>query len=201
MIQDDPSWELYRTFLGVLTQGSLSGAARELGIAQPTVGRHVDTLEKSLGLVLFTRSQVGFLPTEAALALRPLAETMASTAAALQRVASGQGDGIRGTVRITASEVVGAEVLPPILAKLRQVQPELTVELVLTNQRVWTKGFPYAWNPGREIALSDIKSMSSRRDALFIYLKSTRKPQVHVLPDGKQIVSAFTQFTGRSETN
>jgi len=134
MIQDDPSWELYRTFLGVLTQGSLSGAARELGIAQPTVGRHVDTLEKSLGLVLFTRSQVGFLPTEAALALRPLAETMASTAAALQRVASGQGDGIRGTVRITASEVVGAEVLPPILAKLRQVQPELTVELVLTNQ-------------------------------------------------------------------
>jgi len=76
-----------------------------------------------------------------------------------------------------------------------------TSELVLTNQRVWTKGFPYAWNPGREIALSDIKSMSSRRDALFIYLKSTRKPQVHVLPDGKQIVSAFTQFTGRSETN
>lgn len=130
----DPSWELYRTFLGVLTEGSLSGAARSLGIAQPTVGRHVDALEKSLGLVLFTRSQAGFLPTEAAFALRPLAETMASTAAALQRVASGQGEGVRGTVRITASEVVGAEVLPPILARLRQAQPELKVELVLTNQ-------------------------------------------------------------------
>lgn len=136
MTQDNPSWELYRTFLGVLTQGSLSGAAREIGIAQPTVGRHVDALEKALGLVLFTRSQVGFLPTEAALALRPLAETMASTAAALQRVASGQaeGQGARGTVRITASEIVGAEVLPPILAKLRQAQPELTVELVTTNE-------------------------------------------------------------------
>lgn len=136
MTHDEPGWELYRTFLGVLTQGSLSGAARELGIAQPTVGRHVDALEKSLGLVLFTRSQTGFLPTESALALQPLAETMASTAAALQRVASGQGEGggVRGTVRITASEVVGAEVLPPILAKLRQAQPELTIELVLTNQ-------------------------------------------------------------------
>ena len=70
MTNDTPSWELYRTFLGVLTQGSLSGAAREIGMAQPTVGRHVDALEKALGLVLFTRSQVGFLPTEAALALR-----------------------------------------------------------------------------------------------------------------------------------
>ena len=134
MMPTDPGWELYRTFLGVLTEGSLSGAARSLGIAQPTVGRHVDALEKSLGLVLFTRSQAGFLPTEAAVALRPLAETMASTAAALQRVASGQGEGVRGTVRITASEVVGAEVLPPILAELRQAQPELMVELVLTNQ-------------------------------------------------------------------
>ena len=75
-----------------------------------------------------------------------------------------------------------------------------TSELILTNQRVWTKGFPYAWNPGREIPLGDIKSMSSRRGALFIYLKSSRRPQVHVLPNGKEIVKAFTQFTGRSES-
>jgi hypothetical protein len=68
-------------------------------------------------------------------------------------------------------------------------------ELILTDQRLWTRGFPYAWNPGREMPLSDVKSMSSRRDALFIHLKSTRKIQVHMLPDGKQIAKAFTQFT------
>lgn len=67
----DIEWELYRAFLGVLREGSLSGSARALGVAQPTVGRHVAALEKALGLVLFTRSQTGLLPTEAAFALRP----------------------------------------------------------------------------------------------------------------------------------
>ena len=55
----DIGWELYRSFLGVLKEGSLSGAARALGIAQPTVGRHIAALEKALGLALFTRSQAG----------------------------------------------------------------------------------------------------------------------------------------------
>lgn len=127
-------WELYRTFLGVLREGSLSGAARALGITQPTAGRHVAALERSLGLALFTRSPSGLLPTEAALALREHAETMHSTAAALRRVAESQGEGVKGTVRISASEVVGVEVLPPIVAALRQAHPELKVELVLSNR-------------------------------------------------------------------
>ena len=128
------SWELYRSFLGVLQEGSLSGAARSLGIAQPTVGRHISELEKSLGLPLFTRSQTGLLPTEAALALRSHAEAMNSTAASLRRAAESHGEGVKGTVRISASEVIGAEVLPPILAKLRQKHPQLKVEVVLTNR-------------------------------------------------------------------
>jgi hypothetical protein len=74
-------------------------------------------------------------------------------------------------------------------------------ELILTNQRVWTKGAPYAWTAGRETPLSDIKSMSSRRDALFIHLKSTRKTQVYALPDGKQIVKVFLQFTGKTDSS
>jgi DNA-binding transcriptional LysR family regulator len=49
-------------------------------------------------------------------------------------VASSQGDGVRGTVRVSASEVVGVEVLPPILARLRAAWPELTVELLLSNR-------------------------------------------------------------------
>lgn len=128
------SWELYRSFLGVLREGSLSGAARSLGLAQPTLSRHVAELEKSLGVPLFTRSQSGLLPTEAALALRSHAEAMSSTAASLRRAAESHGDGVRGTVRVSASEVIGAEVLPPILAKLRQQHPQLKVELVLTNR-------------------------------------------------------------------
>ena len=127
-------WELYRSFLGVLQEGSLSGAARALGITQPTVGRHVSALEDSLGLTLFTRSRTGLLPTEAALALRPYAEEMRSTAEALRRAADSQGEGAKGTVRVSSSEVVGAEVLPPIIARLRHAHPQLTVELVMTNR-------------------------------------------------------------------
>jgi DNA-binding transcriptional LysR family regulator len=138
MISNEPGWELFRSFLAVLKAGSLSAAARSLGIAQPTVGRHIAALEGSLGLVLFTRSQTGFLPTDAARALQPYAESMASTAAALQRVASSQGDalgaGVKGTVRITASDVIGVEVLPPILATLRDQHPALVIELVLTDR-------------------------------------------------------------------
>lgn len=131
---DPVGWELYRSYLGVLREGSLSGAARALGVTQPTVGRHVAALEQALGLTLFTRSQQGLLPTEAALALQPHAEAMGHSAAALVRAASGHGDGVRGTVRVTASEVIGVEVLPPILAQLQADHPALRIELVLSNR-------------------------------------------------------------------
>ena len=130
----DIGWELYRSFLGVLNQGSLSGAARELGVAQPTIGRHVAALEKSLGLALFTRSQTGLLPTEAGQSLRTYAESLQSTVAALERAAASQGSGVSGSVRITASDVIGVEVLPPIIARLRDKHPELAVELALTDR-------------------------------------------------------------------
>jgi DNA-binding transcriptional LysR family regulator len=132
--QSDIGWELYRSYLSVMKEGSLSGAARAMGIAQPTVGRHIAALEKSLGVVLFTRSQLGLLPTEVAQALQPFAQAMSSSAAALLRAAEGQGAGIQGTVRVTASEVMGVEVLPPILAQLQATYPDLKIELVLSNR-------------------------------------------------------------------
>lgn len=127
-------WELYRSFLGVLREGSLSGAARALGLTQPTVGRHVAALEAALRVPLFTRSSSGLMPTDVALALRAHAEAMESTADALARAATSFGEDVRGVVRISASDVVGVEVLPPIVARLRQRHSALTVELALTNR-------------------------------------------------------------------
>ena len=128
------SWELYRTFLAVLTEGSLSGAARALGITQPTAGRHVAALEAAFGQTLFTRSQSGLLPTEAALELRGYAVALRSTAAALERAAASHGPGVRGVVRVSASDVIGVEVLPPVIGDLRRTHPELVVELVTSNR-------------------------------------------------------------------
>ena len=114
-----PTWDELRTFVEVVHDGSLSGAARKLGLTQPTVGRHIDALEAALGLALFTRSPRGLTPTTAALALAPHAEAMAASAVALARAASGEAAADRGVVRVTASDVVGCEVLPPILAAFR----------------------------------------------------------------------------------
>jgi DNA-binding transcriptional LysR family regulator len=127
-------WQLYRSFLAALTEGSLSGAARALDITQPTVGRHIAALERALRIPLFTRSQTGLLPLESALSLRPYAESMSSAVAALERAAASQGTGVRGVVRVTASEVIGVEVLPPIFARLREQYPDLQIELVLSSR-------------------------------------------------------------------
>lgn len=59
----DISWDFYRTFLSVLSDGSLSAAARELGITQPTAGRHIGALEDAVGFPLFIRSPHGLMPT------------------------------------------------------------------------------------------------------------------------------------------
>lgn len=130
----DATWDLYRSFLGVLRAGSLSAAARELGLTQPTLGRHVDALEEALGTKLFARSRHGLMPTPTALELVPHAEAMEAAAAALTRAASGESDEPSGAVRITASNIVGAEVLPPILAEFRERHPRIAIELVLTNR-------------------------------------------------------------------
>lgn len=134
MAKTEPSWDFYHTFLGVLREGSLSGAARALGLTQPTVGRHVDALEQALGYALFIRTQQGLSPTQEALALQPFAEALESNSAALLRAASSQGVGVRGTIRITASDVISVEVLPPIITGLHAAYPGLVIELMPSNR-------------------------------------------------------------------
>ena len=129
----DVSWDLYRTFGAVLGEGSLSGASRLLGITQPSVARHIDALEASLGVSLFVRTPRGLSPTDAALDLKPHADRLASTAAAFLRTAQGSTGEVRGTVRLSASEIVGTVHLPPILAAMRLKYPDLAIELVLSN--------------------------------------------------------------------
>jgi DNA-binding transcriptional LysR family regulator len=129
-----PDWNLYRSFLAVVRARSLCQAARHLDLTQPTVGRHIETLEQTLGVALFTRSPSGLAPTSAALDLIQHAETIEAAAEALVRAASGERAEEHGTVRVTASEVIGAEALPSMLASFRQRWPRIDVELALSNR-------------------------------------------------------------------
>jgi DNA-binding transcriptional LysR family regulator len=129
----EPDWSLHRTFLAVVEEGSLSGAARRLGLTQPTVARHIDALERAVGAELFLRTPRGMLATDMGRALEPYAQTLAATAAALMREASGARGAVRGAVRVSASEVIGVEHLPQIFTRLRRRHPDLVVELVVSN--------------------------------------------------------------------
>jgi DNA-binding transcriptional LysR family regulator len=129
-----PSWDLFAAFLAVMHHGSLSAAARALTLTQPTMRRQIAELETALDCTLFTRSKAGLLPTRAAMDLLPHAQTMASSAEALVRSASGNSNDTRGVVRISCSEMLGTEVLPSILAPIGRQYPGLEFEVSPTDK-------------------------------------------------------------------
>lgn len=127
-------WDDQRAFLAVLEGGSLSAAARKLGVAQPTVRHRIEALEQALGTMLFTRSVNGLEPTDQARELGEHARQMALASEAFVRTASAPPGEVGGIVRLSVSDFVGALVLPPMLASLRKRHPAIIVEIALSNE-------------------------------------------------------------------
>ena len=128
------AWEDQRAFLAVIEDGSLSAAARRLGLSQPTVRARIVSLEQALGSALFVRSVGGMVPTSQALTLADHARAMRRASDAMMRAASSSPGEIAGNVRLSASEFMGIEVLPAMLASLRARHPGIRVELVVSNE-------------------------------------------------------------------
>ncbi|MEP0940318.1 MAG: LysR family transcriptional regulator [Rhizobiaceae bacterium] len=126
-------WTQIRFFVSVAETGSLSACARATGASQPTVGRAIASLEEALGVSLFKRHARGFELTQQGADLLPHARAMANAAADLSLAALGRSQTLEGTVRITASRIVAAYVLPSILADLRRAEPRIDIELVATD--------------------------------------------------------------------
>ena len=129
-----PQWDLVQSFLAVMDAGSLSAAARALGTSQPTLSRQMAALAASVGAELFVRSTRGLRLTDAGLALVEPARRMQAAAQDLSLAAAGQNQQIAGTVRLTASEMTSAYLLPPLLARLRHDYPHIQIELVASNR-------------------------------------------------------------------
>jgi DNA-binding transcriptional LysR family regulator len=129
----EPDWALLRVFLEVAGTGSLSRAAQALGSSQPTLSRQIALLESQLGQALFERTTRGVRLTQAGAALREPAERMREHAQQLSMTAAGRSQALAGTVRLTASEMVSAYLLPGLLRRLRDRQPEIQIELVASN--------------------------------------------------------------------
>lgn len=127
-------WTQVRAFLATAETGSLSAAARELGLTQPTVGRQITALERSLRIDLFDRTGRALSLTPAGLSLLGAAREMREAAGRLSMAASGQVTALEGPVSLTASDAFCAYWLPKVLARLRADAPGLTVTVVSSNR-------------------------------------------------------------------
>ncbi len=127
-------WNLIRSFIAVVEHGSLTRAAEALGLSQPTLSRQINELEQNTGNALFERAARGLKLTEAGERLVEPARFMMSAARSLGMAIVKQDQTLQGTVRITASEMVSAYILPKILVKLAKRHPEIQIELVASNQ-------------------------------------------------------------------
>src|SRR4051812_20829636 len=122
-------WDDLRFLVAVAHAGSMSAAARALGVAQPTVGRRIGALERELGARLLVPTPSGQKLSETGRRTLAHAEEMERSALAAQRIASGQDAGLSGRVRITASEWLVESVLAPRIAPFVARHPGMEIEL------------------------------------------------------------------------
>ncbi|NNE80213.1 MAG: LysR family transcriptional regulator [Silicimonas sp.] len=126
-------WNQVRAFLATMEEGSLSAAARALGLTQPTLGRQVAALEEHLGVTLFERSGRHLMPTPAAFEIAEHVKAMGEAAARFSLAASGQSQSIEGVVKISATEMYSAMVLPGLIQTLIKSHPGIVIEIIATN--------------------------------------------------------------------
>ncbi len=127
-------WNRARAFLVTAEEGSLSAAARALGMSQPTLGRQVAALEDELGVALFERGGKGLELTPSGVELMEHVRAMGQAASEFSLAATGQSDSIEGRICISATEVMATFVLPAIIGRLRQLQPGIRVEIIASNE-------------------------------------------------------------------
>ena len=128
------SWDELRIFLAVGKAGSLAGAARKLDVSHPTVFRRIRNLEGRLGVRLFERSRNNYALTPAGEELITVAELVDADITAVERRIAGQDLRPFGTVRVTLPDTLLFGFLSPLFAKFRSGHPEITLEVVVSNE-------------------------------------------------------------------
>jgi len=129
-------WDDLRCVLAVARTGSLSGAARALGIEHSTVFRRLNAIEKQLGAKLFARSRSGYTPTANGELAAAAASAMEAEALAIERRMLGDDAQLSGVVRVATTELFAAYLLPPVLKGFLAEHPDIEVEVDVSSQAV-----------------------------------------------------------------
>ena len=133
----DLDWNLVRTFVAVAQGGSLSAGARAIGITHPTAARHIQQLEESLGMSLFSRTGQGLMLNDAGARLDATARVMHDSALAFKSASDGMREQPLQRVTISVADVL-AELLPEVLLEEMRDSAEqpVSVDMVVTNDLV-----------------------------------------------------------------
>ncbi len=126
-------WNQLRAFLETADTGSLSAAARKLGLTQPTLSRQVAAIEQSMGVTLFERVGKAMVLTSTGLDLLEHARAMGSAADALSLAATGRSQAVGGVVSVSATDILATRILPPLVRRLREKAPGIAVEVITTD--------------------------------------------------------------------
>jgi DNA-binding transcriptional LysR family regulator len=133
LCMDQMDWNQLKAFLKTAETGSLSAAARKLGLTQPTLSRQVAAIERSMGVTLFERVGKTMVLTPTGLDLLEHARTMGAAADALRLAATGRSEALGGVVSVSASDAVAACLLPPLVRRLREQEPGIAIEVISSN--------------------------------------------------------------------
>ena len=123
-------WDDLRLFLAIARAGTLTAAAPQLRLSQPTAGRRLRSLEEACGCALFQRSASGFRLTDEGEVMLRRAERMEEEALALQRQFAGKGGELEGQLRVSCSDWFAHLVVAPATAAFSLLNPRITVEIV-----------------------------------------------------------------------
>lgn len=129
----DFDWNQVRAFVATAREGSFSAASRALGLTQPTLSRQVSGLEARLGVTLFERGKRSMALTQAGAAVLEPAERMLEGAFALSLAADGHASTLQGVVTVTATSLIAMQYLPPVVAQLRALAPDLQLDIIASN--------------------------------------------------------------------
>jgi DNA-binding transcriptional LysR family regulator len=128
-------WEDIRHFVALAHEGTLSAAARTLGVDHATVARRVAALETSTGLKLVDRRPRTTTLTEDGKRIAAVASPMEETAFALARAAQAAKPRIGGEVTISAPPNFASSVIAPQLVRLRGQHPNIRIKLIGEKRR------------------------------------------------------------------
>lgn len=130
---DQIDWNQLRAFLETAETGSLSAAARKLGLTQPTLSRQVAAIEQQMGVTLFERVGKSMALTSTGEDLLEHVRAMGRSAEALRMAATGRAQSVDGVVSISATDAVAGHLLPPLVRRLREKEPAITIEVISSD--------------------------------------------------------------------